>query len=114
MRRRVFSVRSGNGAVVCPHCFLADTHFSRLRGLLGRKELGADEGILLAPESKIHTWFMRFPIDVVFLDADLTVLGMREYMKPWRITGWRGARLVLELAAGTCERGGLRPGDRLA
>lgn len=113
MRRR-FSVRTEDGAVLCGRCLLADTPLSRLRGLLGRKQLEADEGLLLTPASSIHTSFMRFPIDVVFLDADLTVLGMREAMKPWRMKAWRGSRSVLELPAGTCERRGLRPGDRLA
>lgn len=69
---------------------------------------------MLNPCSSIHTWFMRFAIDVVFLESDLTVLGMRERMKPWRMTAWRGARSALELPAGTCERRRLRPGDRLA
>ena len=100
--------------VVCGRCLIADTPLSRLRGLLGRKELAADEGLLLTPAWSIHTCFMRFPIDVVFLESDLTVLGTRESVKPWRAAGWRGARLVLELPAGTCERRSLRPGDRLA
>jgi uncharacterized membrane protein (UPF0127 family) len=81
--------------------------------LLGRKELSADEGLLLTPGASIHTWFMRFPIDVVYLDSALTILGVREAVKPWRFTGWRGARSVLELPAGTCERRGVHPGDRL-
>jgi uncharacterized protein len=84
-----------------------------MRGLLGRKALAPDEGLLLTPETAVHTWFMRFAIDVVFLEADLTVLGMREAVKPWRMTAWRGARSVLELPAGACERLGVRPGDRL-
>ena len=111
--RRVFSLRTGSGTVICGRCVVADTPLSRMRGLLGRKALAPDEGVLLTPESTVHTWFMRFPIDVVFLEADLTVLGMRETVKPWRMTGWRGARSVLELPAGACERLGVRPGDRL-
>jgi uncharacterized protein len=98
---------------VCERCFVADRPLSRLRGLLGRKELPADEGLMLTPARSIHTWFMQFPIDVVFLESDLTVLGMRESVKPWRYAGWRGARSVLELPAGTCERRSLKPGDRL-
>jgi hypothetical protein len=82
--------------------------------LLGRDELAPDEGLLLTPESSVHTWFMRFPIDLVFLEADLTVLAVRERVRPWRTAGHRGSRAVLELPAGTCEQRGLRPGDRLA
>src|ERR671931_2619048 len=110
---RVFSVRNGGGAVVCRRCRIADTPVVRMRGLLGRKELRSDEGLLLSPCSSIHTWFMRFPIDVVYLESDLTVVGIRERVKPWRLTGWRGARSVLELPAGACEQKGMRPGDRL-
>jgi uncharacterized protein len=114
VKRRYFSVRDGNGSVVCEHCLLADTALLRLRGLLGRRELPAGEGVLLTPAASIHTWFMHFPIDVVFLESDFTVLGMRESVKPWRMSGWRGARSVLELPAGTCELRRIRPGDRLS
>jgi uncharacterized membrane protein (UPF0127 family) len=85
-----------------------------MRGLLGRKSLAESEGLLLTPAAAIHTWFMRFPIDVVFLDSDLTVLGVRARLQPWRATGWRNARAVLELAAGQAARHGIRPGDRLS
>jgi uncharacterized protein len=56
---------------------------------------------------------MRFPIDVVFLDRELRVLKVVPRLSPWRFASGRGARAVLELAAGECERRGLRPGDRL-
>jgi uncharacterized membrane protein (UPF0127 family) len=110
----LYSVTNERGVVVCERCTIADTPVSRLRGLLGRDELDADEGLLLRPESSVHTWFMRFPIDVLFLEADMTVLSVREHLRPWRTAGERGARSVLELPAGTCEQRGLRPGDRLA
>jgi uncharacterized protein len=84
-----------------------------MRGLLGRKPLAADEGLLLTPCSSVHTSFMRYPIDIVFLESDLTVLGIREHVKPWRMAGWVGARSVLELPAGACEQRGIRPGDKL-
>jgi uncharacterized membrane protein (UPF0127 family) len=111
---REFALRREGGPVVCDRCVLADRPWTRMRGLLGRKELAADEGILLSPASSIHTWFMRFPIDVVFLGSDLTVLGVREAVRPWRMKGWRGARFVLELPGGACARHAIRPGDRLA
>jgi uncharacterized membrane protein (UPF0127 family) len=85
-----------------------------MRGLLGRKPLAADEGLLLTPCSSVHTSFMRYPLDLVFLESDLTVLGIREHVKPWRVAGWVGARSVLELRAGACGERGLRPGDKLA
>jgi uncharacterized membrane protein (UPF0127 family) len=84
-----------------------------MRGLLGRRELPAGNGLLLRPAPSIHTWFMRFPIDAVFLSADLEVLGVRSDMPAWRMAGGRGARAVLELAAGEAARRGVTAGSRL-
>lgn len=92
---------------------LADTVPARLRGLLGRRSLPQGEGILLRPAGSIHTAFMRFPIDAVFLDRELTVLGIERQLRPWRLAARRRARAVLELAAGEADRVGLAPGDRL-
>jgi uncharacterized membrane protein (UPF0127 family) len=58
-------------------------------------------------------WFMRFAIDAVFLDADDRVLRVAADLRPWRVAGCRGARAVVELAAGECARVGLREGDTL-
>src|SRR5919108_5834494 len=86
---------------------------ARLRGLLGKRGLRAGEGLLLTPAPSIHTWFMRFPIDAVFLDGDLRVLAVRSELRPWRVAGKRGARAVLELGAGEAGRLGLEPGADL-
>jgi uncharacterized protein len=102
-----------DGAVVCERCVLADSPLRRMRGLLGRKTLDTGHGILIRPAPAIHTWFMRFAIDAVFLDAELRVLRVRRDMRPWRMAGQRGARAVLELPAGEAERRGIEPGDRL-
>ena len=102
-----------NGDVVCRRCVVADRPLARMRGLLGRRQLDADEGLLLRPASSIHTWFMHFPIDAVFLDRDLAVVATERDLSPWRTARARGARAVLELPAGASERGRLRPGDRL-
>ena len=63
-----------DGAVLCARCRIAKNPWTRMRGLLGRKRLDYGEGILLRPASSVHTFFMLFPIDVVFLDRDLSVL----------------------------------------
>jgi uncharacterized protein len=103
----------GKGRAVCERCLVAARPIARARGLLGRAGLDAGEGLLLRPASAIHTWFMRFPIDAVFLDDELRVLRVAPGLKPWRTAGCRGARAVLELSSGECERRGVRPGDRL-
>jgi uncharacterized protein len=99
--------------VACESCTVADTALSRLKGLLGRKSLASGEGLLLQPASSVHTFFMRFPIDVVFLDGELRVLALVANLKPWRAAARRGARAVLELPAGECASRHIRPGERL-
>jgi uncharacterized protein len=92
---------------------LADRPLLRMRGLIGRESLPDGEGLLLRPAPSIHTAFMRFPIDALFLDKDLRVLNIVESLSPWRVASKRRARAVLELAAGECARRGVRVGDRL-
>jgi uncharacterized protein len=84
-----------------------------MRGLLGRSGLEQGEGLLLRPASSIHTFFMRFPIDVVFLGSDGRVLKVVPELAPWRTASARGAKAVVELPAGEAERSRLRPGIRL-
>ena len=72
------------GSVVCETCIVAGTALTRMRGLLGRTELPSGEGMLIRPANSIHTWFMRFPIDAVFLDGDLKVLRVRSAVRPPR------------------------------
>jgi hypothetical protein len=79
---------------------LADTALARVRGLLGRSSLATGEGILLRPASSVHTAFMRFAIDVVFLDRDLRVLKIASHLRPWRTAARRKAHAVLELRGG--------------
>jgi uncharacterized protein len=103
-----------DGNVVCERCVVADNSLARMRGLLGRSELAPEEGIFLQPASSVHTWFMRFPIDVVFLDRDLSVLRVVRRLAPWRTAHRRRATAVLELAAGESERRGIEVGQRLS
>jgi uncharacterized protein len=99
-----------DGTVVCERCLLAETPLARLRGLLGRSGLASGEGLLLRPAGSIHTAFMRFSIDAVFLDRADRVVKVAAALRPWRAAVCRGARSVLELPAGEAARRGLRPG----
>ena len=85
-----------------------------MRGLLGRETLPSGEGIVLRPAWSIHTAFMRFPIDVVFIDSELVVMRIEENLRSFKTASCRGAREVVELPAGECERRGLEAGDRIA
>ena len=105
-------LRDENGRVVCNHCTLAADPFTRMKGLLGRRSLPPGQGLLLKPAGSIHTFFMRFPIDVVFCDRDLNVLRVVRDLGPWRMAGRRGTKVVIELAASAAA--GIEAGDRLS
>ncbi|TMK68865.1 MAG: DUF192 domain-containing protein [Actinobacteria bacterium] len=107
------AVRIHNGRVVCERCVLADTALARMRGLLGRRSLPSGEGILLRPASSVHTAFMRFSIDAVFLDREGRVLKIARELRPWKTAGRRRAKAVLELPAGEADRRGIEVGERL-
>jgi uncharacterized protein len=104
-------LKKEGGEVVCARCELADNPFKRMRGLLGRSGLAPDQGMLFRPAGSIHMFFMRFAIDAVFCDRDLVVLRVVGGLRPWRTAGCRGAKVVIELAAGAA--GGVEAGDRL-
>ena len=84
-----------------------------MKGLLGRRELPRDESLLIRPAPSIHTCFMRFPIDAVFLSRDGGVLKVAANVKPWRTRSCRRAYAVLELAAGEAARREIAVGDRI-
>jgi uncharacterized membrane protein (UPF0127 family) len=92
---------------------VADTAATRSKGLLGRDSMAPEEGLWIVPCPMIHTFFMRFSIDVVFLDGDNKVRRVIENLKPWRLSPWVfSARSVLEMAAGTLQ-GSVQIGDQL-
>ena len=91
----------------------ADDARSRSKGLLGRKSMDADEGLWIVPCPMIHTFFMQFPIDVVFLDRNMKARRVLEDLKPWRLSPWvLSAHSCLELAGGTLK-GRVSVGDEL-
>jgi uncharacterized protein len=102
-----------DGSPLCERCLLAETPLTRLKGLLGRRELPAGEGLLLRPASSIHMFFMRFPIDAVWVDKDLKVLKVSPAVAPWRVAACKGAKGVVEIPAGEASRRGVGPGDQL-
>ncbi len=106
-------LRNEDGDIVCERCTLAGNPYSRMRGLLGRSGLAAGEGLLLQPAGSIHTAFMRFPIDAVFLDRERRVVRIAADVRPWRAAAAKRSRAVLELAAGEAARVGLQPGHLL-
>ncbi|HVX30153.1 MAG TPA: DUF192 domain-containing protein [Nitrolancea sp.] len=94
---------------------IARSFWSRGKGLMFRSELPTGTGLVIDPCSSIHTFWMRFPIDVLYLDKNGTVLRADHAMKPWRIGPLfvRHGRFVIELPAGTIERSRTERGDHL-
>ena len=110
---RVTVVAEPAARVVSDACRVADNPWTRFRGLMGKRGLELGESMLLRPAGSVHTCFMRFAIDVVFLDGDMEVIGIAPELRPWRAAGRRGAKAALELAAGEAERRGVLIGDQL-
>lgn len=95
---------------------LARSFWARGRGLMGRATLPESYALIIYPESSIHTFFMRLPIDVLFVDRDDRVIGLRQAMPPNRpfagVAPWRG-RYVIEMPAGVITTTGTLVGDQL-
>ena len=107
-------ITSDRGAEVCTRCEVAQTAWARMRGLLGRDGVEPGGGLLINGTGSIHMFFMRFPIDVVFLDRDRKILGIAHEVRPWRTAATRRAVAALELPAGTAKAHDLAVGDTLA
>jgi uncharacterized membrane protein (UPF0127 family) len=85
----------------------------RMKGLLGRDSLEKGRGFLLPGCSCVHTFFMRFPIDLVYINSEMTVVKVRRNVPPFRFSCCIGAESTLELAAGEADRCGIEPGMRV-
>ena len=105
-----------DGRVLCPRVRVARSFWARLVGLIGRRSLEPDEGLLMSGSS-VHMLFMRFPIDCLFLgrraaDGTRPVVGLRSGLRPWTGLAWqRGASLVIELPVGVLQRSAVQRGD---
>jgi uncharacterized membrane protein (UPF0127 family) len=110
---RLARIVTESGKVICERCEIADSMFARTRGLLGRSGLEPGSGMLIDRAGSVHMFFMRFPIDVVFLSRDRTVVGVRHRLGPWRVAAARRAVASLELPAGRAAEAGVEKGDRL-
>ncbi|MGC1783238.1 MAG: DUF192 domain-containing protein [Acidobacteriaceae bacterium] len=112
--KRITIVNRSRAIVVGTRIEVADTFLTRLVGLLGRRRLHADSGLLIQPSSGVHTFGMRFPIDVVALDRKFRVLAVWHDLRPWRTSSvnWR-THAVLELSAGHLRACPMETGDQL-
>jgi uncharacterized protein len=103
-----------NGTILANRVTVASRRLDRAVGLLGRSHLEAGEALWITPCHGVHTWFMRFSIDVIAMDADGVVVDAVSTLKPWRMRLPKpGAYSVLELPAGTLLTSPVKVGDRI-
>ena len=92
---------------------IADTSGKRRVGLLKHKGLQPGEGLWIVPCESVHTFFMKFPIDLVYVDKKQRVRKVRNAVPAWRLSICLSAHSILELPAGTIKSTGTQPGDEL-
>lgn len=97
--------------VVADQLLTAFDSRSRRQGLLGRDALPDGSALIIAPSNAVHTFFMRFPIDILFVRRDGRVVKVRSTVRPWRITASLRAFAVIELPAGSLAQSGTTAGD---
>lgn len=103
-----------SGKELAPNLAVADTFFTRLKGLLGKNELPHGEGLWIKHCNSVHTFGMQFPIDVVFLDKENCVVGLAKTLRPNRISRiYSSASSVIELPAGTIDAANTVAGDHI-
>ena len=109
---KIYLCKIENGPVIGNNIKLASKWSSRLKGLLGTKTLGDNDGLLLVPCQSIHMFFMSIPLDVIFLDEQGVVVGVYHSIKPWRISRYFGESYgTLEIKAGRAKAMDIKEGD---
>jgi len=99
------------GTVLATRLEAAHTGSTRRKGLLGREGLLPGEGLWIVPCASVHTFFMRFPIDLVYLDRKNRIRKVRSAVGPWRVSACLAAHSILELPAGTVRETSTEPWD---
>ena len=107
-------INKTKNTILAENAVIADTVFKRMKGLLARKGLKPEEALVLKPCKSIHTFFMRFPIDVVFVGQDNRIIKAIQGLAPWRLTGiYFLAQYCIELPIGTLTFSHTSSGDLL-
>jgi uncharacterized membrane protein (UPF0127 family) len=112
-KMKIRVVNRTRDTVIAESAETADSSETRRKGLLGRASLAPGEGLWIVPCEAVHCFFMKFPIDVVFLDRQKKVKKVLPSLKPWRIGVCLTAHSVLELPEGQAAATGTQPGDQL-
>lgn len=113
MQNKHYTLKTQNGDVICQRMAVADDMFSRMKGLMFSTDLPEGDGLLIAPCNSIHTFFMLYSLDVLFLDRDFKIVKAVYDLRPWRMSWiYFNAHQVLEMKAGTLKKD-LKTGDKL-
>ncbi|MCX8131346.1 MAG: DUF192 domain-containing protein [Clostridia bacterium] len=105
---------TASNTIISVNCKTANTFISRFAGLMGKASLPEGEGLLIMPCNSIHMFFMKFSLDIVFIDKDNIVIHLIKGIKPWRVSKIvKRAYCALELPCGTISRTEMKVGDRL-
>ena len=107
-------INQSKDTVIAENAIIADTLLTRMRGILGKKSFAPGSGLIITRCNSIHMFFMRFPIDVLFLDSSNKVVLALPQIKPWRISPicWK-AKFVIELPAGTIPSSNTEISDQI-
>lgn len=111
---KLYKTTDSNAELLADHLDLADGFFSRAKGLLGQKDLPANQGLWIKPCRDIHTFFMKFSIDCVFLDRKMQIIKIAKDVTPFKMVGpyWKSSS-VMEFKSGFVETKKLEVGDQL-
>jgi uncharacterized membrane protein (UPF0127 family) len=107
-------VNRTRNTILAQDIIVADAAFERMKGLLGRKDFRQGEALIIKPCNSIHTFFMHFPIDVLFVDKHSSVIKAISALAPFRLTSiYFNAAFVIELPVGTIQSSSTAKGDTL-
>lgn len=108
-------INKTKNTILADNVIVADTVFKRMKGLLGEKEFNPGQALILKPCDSVHTFFMNFPIDVLFVDRKNRAIKVLLYFKPFRISKiYFRASFAIELPAGTIQSSHTSEGNILS
>lgn len=113
MENKIFTLKDQSGNVICHKMIIANALFDRMKGLMFSQQLPDCDGFLIAPCNSIHTFFMLYNLDLLFLDKNFKVIKAVYDLSPWRMTWiYFRSHQVLEMKAGTLKKN-ILAGDKL-
>lgn len=105
MENKIYKLKSSTGEIICHKMVVANNLLSRMKGLMFSADLPDCDGFLIRPCNSIHTFFMRYPLDILFMDQDFKIIKVLYDLSPWKMTWiYFKSYQVLEMKAGTLSK----------